>query len=64
MVNLYVVLLALRWWYHYSFVEAVIFFGLIPYGSWFLITKLLKSNKKLVKFLDNTRKYKKKILVK
>ena len=59
MVNSYILLLGLRWWYNYSFLEAVIFFGLIPYGSWFVITKLLKNNKKLVKSLDKARKNKK-----
>ena len=47
MVNSYIILLGLRWWYNYSFIEAIIFFGLIPYGSWFLITKFLKNNKKI-----------------
>ena len=59
MVNSYILLLGLRWWYNYSFLEALIFFGLIPYGSWFLITKFLKNNKKLVKSLDKARKNKK-----
>ena len=59
MVNSYIVLLGLGWWYNYSFVEALIFFGLIPYGSWFIITKLLKNNKKLVKSLDKARTNKK-----